>query len=258
MDAKLLNQLTRTMEANPADYMVSFRENLRKYIDHKEISLSDIAEEAGLSSETLKSLVYGDSKDCKLSTVVALARALHISVDELVGCGTISPVMCESIAITRNLPSNFVHFVRWAIRYHERCIHEAKVSKKAVNIMIAEETGEHNITINNNFELMDISDLSDMIRPKIFMGIRIPNDNYMPLVSEGSVLLLANDRKPLPSENVVVISGGFLWIVKREEEKTPNGTKVYYRSPRDSRYRYDADEIEDILGYVAKIINPEK
>lgn len=257
MQNEILKKLSRKMVADPTDYMSSFRKNLQTYIDEKSISLHTISEEAGISFDTLKTLVYGDAKDCKLSTVVALARALHISVDELVGSGTISPVMCESIQITRNLPDNFVYFLRWAIRYHERALNEIQASKKAVNVMLAEFTNEGNLVMNNNFEIIDISDLPDSIRPKIFMGIKIPSDNFMPYYMEGDILLLANDRKALASEPSVVVIGGYLWIVKRKEEKDASGkTLIHYHSIRDGKFMTDADPVEEIIGYVTRVIHP--
>lgn len=254
IDNELLKSISRKMVAEPTDYMSSFRKNLQTYIDYKDISLQDIAEDANMSSETLKSLVYGKSMDCKLSTVVALARALHLSIDELVGAGTLSPMMCESIQITRNLPDNYVHFVRWAIRYHEMMLKEKNASIKAVNIMYAECDNAGNLTMNNNFELVDISRMSDDIRYKVFMGIRIPCDNYMPVLSEGDVLLLANDRIPLQNEMVVVVTDGFIRIVKRKVEKLADGTKLArYYSIRNGSCLSDENSVDEIVGYVVKI-----
>lgn len=251
---KQVNELSRKLVAEPDNYMDSFRKNMLTFIEPKEISIADIAEGAGLSPDTVKTLVYGKASDCKLSTAVALAKAIGISVDELVGCGTISPTMCESIQITRSLPDNFVHFVRWAIRYHERMLKQKKASKKAINIMYAECSRNGNLTMNNNFELMDISELDDFMRYKIFMGIRIPCEHYMPVLSEGSVLLLADDRKPLQNEMVVVVHNGFIQIVRQREEKIDGKTTVTYHSIRNEKILFGDEAIEEVIGYVVKIV----
>lgn len=253
---ELLKKLSRKMVADPNDYMSSFRTNLQTYINEKDISLADIADEAGMSVETLKTLVYGKAADCKLSTAVSLAKALKISVDELVGSGTLSPTMCESIQITRNLPDNFVQFVRWAIRYNERMLREKKASKKAINIMQADCTPNGNLLMNTNFELMDISDLQDYMRYKIFMGIKIPCGNYMPILAQGDSLLLANDRNPLQNEMVVVVSKGFIRIMKRKEEKNENGEKIAkYYSIQNNTFLELEDDIEEIIGYVVTVVH---
>lgn len=256
MQDELLKKLSKKMVAQPDNYMESFRKNLLTYVEHKDISISDIAEESGLSIETIKTLMYGKGTDCKLSTAVSIARALHISVDEIVGCGTISPTMCESIQITRNLPDNFVHFVRWAIRYHERMLKEKKASIKAINVMLAECSRNGNLSMNNNFELMDISNIEDYIRYKVFMGIKIPCEHYMPVLNEGDILLLANDRNPLQNETVVVVTKGFIRIVKRKEEKLSDGTKkASYYSIRNGQFLADETDVEEIIGYVAKTVH---
>ena len=251
---ELLKKLSRKMVADPEDYMKSFRTNLQTYIDEKDISLADIAEAAGMSIETIKTLVYGKAADCKLSTAVNLARALNLSVDELVGTGTLSEKMRESIQITRNLPDNYVHFVRWAIRYHEMMLSGKKVTKKAVNIMYTECANNGNLIMNNNFELVDISDIQDDQRYKIFMGIRIPCEHYMPVLFEGDVLMLATDRNPLQNETVVVVNNGYISIVKRKEEKNEKGEHVArYYSIRNGQLLGDENSIEDVVGYVVKV-----
>ena len=252
---KTLNQLSRKMVAEPDNYMSSLRKNLLTYVSEREITMAEIAEAANISIDTLKTVIYGDSKDVKLSTIVAIAKALHISIDELVGAGTISPVMCEFIQITRNLPENFVYFVRWAIRYHERQLTSKKASKKAINVMMAECTHHGNLRMNNNFELMDISNLDDVVRPKIYMGLQIPCDHYMPIYSEGDVLLLANDRLPLQTEVCLIVQCGFIWMVKRKVELDENGKKVVnYYNARDGKFRSGEDQVDEILGYVVRTV----
>lgn len=252
MDADLLKKLSKNLTTNSDNYMNSFRKNLSIYLSEKGISLASMSEAAGISYETLKSVVYGDSKDCKLSTAVALAKALGISVDELIGSGTIEPNVRESIVICRNLPDTYVRFVRWAIRYYERMLTESKVSKRAITVMIAESTNEGNVLLTNNFEVLDISDIPEIVRPKVFMGIKLPCDNYMPIYGENDILLIANDRKAMPSETAVIIFGGFMWLAKRKEVMDEFGNKVpKYFSIRDGKFRVDECDVEEVVGYVA-------
>lgn len=249
-----LRKLSKNLVTNNTDFMRSFRHNLLMYVGEKDISIHDIAEEADISFETLKSLIYGDSKDCKLSTAVALAKALGVSVDELVGADTIEPVVKESISITRNLPDNYVHFVRWAIRYYERMLEEKKVSSKAVNVMLPVCSNEGNIVLTNNFEVRDISKIKEFVRPKVFMGIKLPSDAYMPIYAEEDILLIANDRLPMPNENSVIIYGGFMWLAKRRLDVCENGEKrACFYSIRDGKFRVAESDIEELIGYVADV-----
>ena len=253
-DNELLNSLTRKMVANPKNYMESFRSNLFVYIDNRKITLSEIAEEAGISVETLKTLVYGKGTDCKLSTAVALARALHISVDELVGAGTLTPTMCESISIVRNLPENFVYFVRWVIRFNERMLAEHEVTEKAINVMLPECCHDGNLRMTTDFDVLDVSDMPNDKRHKVFMGLQIPCEHYMPSFAPSDVLVLANDRRPLQGEVVVIVNNGFIRIGKWHEEKQPDGSKLVsiLTVKRNSLMAY-LSEVDEIIGYVVEI-----
>lgn len=248
-----LRKLSANLTAEPDDYMHSFRKNLDVYIDRKEITLAELAELADIPLNTLKSLVYGDSKDCHISTAVKLARVLHISVDELIGAGTITPQTCESLQLTRMMPESFTHFVRWAIHYHYNMLTTHKVSIKSVELMLPEVNESGGIRMTNDFDVIDISYVSDELRPKIFMGIRIPCDNYQPHYFEGDVIFVANDREARENENVVVSVGETMWILKRKVEKIDDKDVVNYYSIRDGRLFAHEDEIDFVIGYVVKL-----
>lgn len=99
VDKKILRRLSKDLVANPENYIDSFRKNLFMYVDRKDITLSELAEEADISVSTLRSFMYGDSTDCHVSTVVKLAKALGVSCDELLGAGTISSQTCEALQL---------------------------------------------------------------------------------------------------------------------------------------------------------------
>ena len=241
-----LRALSSNLTAKPDDYMHSFRRNISIYTDQKDITLQEVSELADIPLSTLKSLLYGDAKDCNLSTAVKLARVFNVSVDELVGCGTISTQTCNSLQTMRLLPESFTHFVRWCIRFHYDNLRSHNVAKRAIEVMIPEISGEGNLRMTNQMEFLDISDLNDDIRPKIFMGIRVPSDMYAPLYFEGDVLLIANDRVPKEREKIVFSTSNNLWIL----EKRINNGNVEYVSVRDGKVRAKESDIENILGYV--------
>lgn len=237
------------------DMMKSLRDNLQFYMGEKNLSVHQLAENANISYETLKSLIYGKAKDCHISTAVALAKSMGISIDELINAGTIEPVVLESFKICRRLPFNYLRFVRWAIRYHARMMEVDKSLHKSVNVIIAESTNEGNIILSNNFEIVDISNMPEIVRPKIFMGIKLPSDNYMPKYGQNDILLIANDRNPLPSEVSVITLGGFIWLAKRvvdgnDEKGNPI---VNYYSIRDGKFRVSEVAIDESIGYIAGV-----
>jgi len=254
VDKKTLRRLSKELVANPDDYMDSFRKNLFMYIDRKDITLAELAEAADISTSTLRSFLYGDSSDCHVSMVVKLAKALNVSCDELMGSGTISPQTCESLQLMRQLPESFTHFVRWAIHYHNNMLMSGRVTSQAIEIMNAECADNGNLKSTNNFDVMDIGNLDDDIRPKIFMGIRIPNENYEPIYYPGDILLIANDRNARNGEKVVVTTNDNLWFLKKKEEAEGDSKQINYYSIRDGRKILSQDNVQFVLGYVVKVV----
>lgn len=249
MDKKNLRALSSKLISQPDDYMRSFRRNISVYIDQKEITLQEVAELADISLSTLKSLLYGCAKDCTLSNAIKLARVFDVSVDELVGCGTISPQTCNSLQTMRQLPESFTHFVRWCIKFHQENLRSHNVAKRAIEVMQPEIGDNGNLKMTNQMDFLDISELNDDIRPKIFMGIRIPSDMYAPIYFEGDILLIANDRVPKEHERIVFSTSNNLWIL----EKCKNMGEVEYISIRDGKTRAKENNIENILGYIVKV-----
>ena len=116
MDKEKLKNISKNLSADSNDFMSSFRKNMFMYIDEKDITIKDISEESDVPFSTLNTFLYGNSKDIKLSTAVKLAKALNVSIDELIGAETINEVSRESISICRNLPDNELYLIRWYIR----------------------------------------------------------------------------------------------------------------------------------------------
>lgn len=246
MNKEKLKKLSLNLTSNRENFMESFKKNVNMYVAEKDITIRQIAEEANIPFSTLNNFLYVDSKDCKLSTAVALARAFGVSIDELVGAETIEPITRESIAICRNLPENTNYLIRWFIRHQEALTSEHN-GKRVIGIMepICQMNG--NLKPVNVFTPFDISHLGNNIKPKVFIGFRLPCDHYMPHYSPYDILLVANDRCQNSIEHSVVVYGGNIFIAKRKVE---NGIPKYY-SIRDGKFRFDESEIDEVIGYIA-------
>lgn len=247
LEKEKLREISKKLSANRDDYISAFRSNLFMYVDDKDITLKDISESADIPFSTLNSFLYGNSKDIKLSTVVKLAHALDISIDELVGAETISEVPRESISICRNLPDNDLYLIRWYIRYIDSLNKNNKKGHNYVSVMEIECNHHGNLKMTTNYKHIDISNINEEYRYKIFFGITMPSDNYMPTYSPYDILLIANDRQPHPNENSLLRVGATLFIAKRKVE---NGIAKYY-SIRDGKYRLDESEVDQVIGYIA-------
>ena len=242
-----LNELSKNLSANRDDFISAFRHNLFMYIDEKDITIKEISEKANVPFSTLNSFLYGDSKDIKLSTAVKLAHALDVSIDELVGADTINEVSRESISICRNLPENDVYLIRWYIRYIDSLNKKNEPNKRYVSVMKLECNHNGNLKITSNYLHIDVTDIDKEYRGKVFFGITMPCEHYMPTYSPYDILLIANDRQPNPNENSLIRIDGYLYIANRKIE---NGAAKYY-SIRDGKFRINERDIDEHIGYIA-------
>ena len=249
MDKEKLCGISRKLTSNRENFIAAFRKNLFMYSDEKDITLKEIAENADIPFSTLNSFLYGSSKDIKLSTAVKLAHALDVSIDELVGADTLSGLSRESIAICRSLPENAVYLIRWYIRYIDRLNSKNKTGHKYVSIMEIDQAENGNLKMSTQYKQIDITNIPPEVKSKVFFGITMPCDRYMPTYSPYDILLIANDRSPKPSENSLLQINKYLFIAKRRIE---NGVAKYY-SIRDGKFRCDEDMIDENIGYIAYV-----
>ncbi len=252
MDEELLQKLSKQLVTDSDNYMNSLRKNLDLYVAQKDITIREIAEEADISLNTLNSILYGNVKDCKLSTIIALSKAFHISIDELVGCETIEPSMRECIQISRNLPKQSRYLVQWFI-HHQKQLMQRPNRRHLLNVVQPILTDNGNLKMSSEYTLLDISTIPESIRSKVFVGMKLKCDHYMPTYSPYDILLIANDRNPFLSENCVILASNSIFIAKRKTE-TVNGKEVVrFYSIRDEKPRLYEDEVEEVIGYIAGV-----
>ena len=251
MNKEKLKKISRNLSANSNDFMSAFRKNMFMYLEEKDITIKDISEESDIPFSTLNTFLYGDSKDIKLSTAVKLAKALNVSIDELIGAETINEVSRESISICRNLPDNAVYLIRWYIRYIDSLNKKNEPHRRYVSIMELECNHNGNLKMTTNYRHIDITDIGEEYRSKVFFGITMPCDNYMPIYSPYDILLVANDREPYYNENSLLRIDGQLRIAKRKVE---NNIAKYY-SIRDGKFRINENDVDEVIGYIACKIN---
>lgn len=244
------NSSEEKMVEKSTKYIDTFRKNIDMLMAQHDYTIKETAEIADISYDTFKTFLYDkEAKDCRLSTAVKLARAFHLSIDELVGAGTIHPAGLESMKSYRALPEGSKRFIDWHIR-NQTFIHEKHIGKKMVNVMLPLCSNSGNMKQTNDYELMDISHLSDELVYKIFLGIKIPCLHYLPHFTQGDILLIANERDAMKGENTVLLFQDNLVITNRVVE---NGVEHYY-GIRDGKLRSLAPEQFQVLGYIAKVI----
>lgn len=233
--------------------MECFRSNVQTYVDHKQIKASQIAEKADLSVKTLDNFLHNHTKDCNLSTAVQLSWALETSLDELVGAETINPQAKRIMPIYRNLPESDQYLVCWLVNYLSN-LNETISDKSLYRSIMEIECLNGYLHLTSSYHKANISSIPLNIRTKIFFGIKMPCEHYMPIYSPYETLLIANDRAPMHNENCFVRVGKIGYILK---VKIENG-KIRFYSIRDGKFRLEYDEIDEIVGYIATTIIEEQ
>ena len=249
MEKEKCKRLSSELTYSEDYFMDNLRKNLGMYVSEPDITLRAISEKADIPLETLKKLLYKDSRDCKLSTVIGLAKTFGVTVDELIGGGSLTESDMRCISMFRNLPEHYQYIVKWFLKRQSQLTHEKfRQGRKTIPVMILDENVDGTLHISSNFNTLDISTLPDNIRPQIFMGIRLGVDHYMPTYSPYDILLIANDRNPKPSENSVIICANNVFVARR----CPVGNHGY-ASIRDGKFRCYEKDVDDVIGYVAYV-----
>ena len=213
--------------SNPTNYVDSFRKNIFLLMDVKDLSLRELSEKADMPYETLKSFLYGDAKDCKLSTAVKISRAFDISIDELVGAETMHPLSRQSLTMCRKMPDYVVYLIRSFIR-HQYNIY-CHLDEKSVNIPVYLPECQNGYLMTTNVtETVCIDHLTNGLKSKICIGLKIPCEHYEPYYMPGEIVLLAADRDGQHNERCVVSYRGNFFLVR----------KIFYIENGQKKFKY--------------------
>lgn len=242
--------------SNPTNYVESLRKNVFQLMESHGWSIRELSERADMPFETLKSFLYGNSKDCKLSTVVKIASAFEISIDELVGAGTLPMLSRESLSMCRKMPDYVVYLVRSFIRHQYQL--QQQFDSDSINIpVLLPECRNGNMQTTNITETVCIDHLTDVLKSKICIGLRIPCEHYEPFYMPGEIVLLAADRDGEHNERCVVSYKGSMFLTKKIFY-IENGKKEFkYVSIIDGKTEFLPKNMIDRLGYVVGFLNPD-
>ena len=108
-----------------------------------------------------------------------------------------------------------------------------------------------NLKKTGDYDKLDISELNEELYHKVFFGIKIPCEHYLPYYMQNDILLIANDREAMKGENTVIMIGDNICITNRVKE---NGKVRYYGLRDNMLHAKDLDTVQ-VVGYIAKVIS---
>ena len=256
MEKEKLKKLSLNLTTDRNDYMKAFRKNIDMYIAEKDITLREISEAADIPYSTLNTFVYGNSADCKLSTAVKLARAFGISIDELVGAGTIEDETRTTIATARNLKDHHRHVIRMFAK-HQYLLHgDVPEKSKQISVMLPECQHGH-LRTTTITEALNIDHLPQSVKTEACLGLRIPCKHYEPLFMRDETLILGAHREGLNGEKCVVSKDGNLYICKKNILTIDGKRITNYHSVINGKLLFNYSDIDDRVGYVIGFLNPD-
>ncbi len=250
MTKEKLANLSKNLVTDKDNYMSAFHKNLNMYVAQPDLTIHEIAEMSDLSFSTINTFLYGNNKDCMLSTAIHLSRAFHVSIDELTGCETLSKEERSLLQDFRNSNPRTRYLIQWFIDLQKTLLTRAGAEKdRFIRIMNLRVDAKGNLFPSNDFTIINIKDCPPDIKPQVFLGIHLNCPNYMPAYSPYDVLLIANDRPPKPNEDCVILHCGKIYLARRVQ--TEDGAVFY--SIRDRQPHVTEKEIDRIIGYIAGV-----
>lgn len=230
--------------------MKNFKKSICMHITQADMTIKDLAEISDIPFSTLNSILYKDIKNCMISTAVSLSKALHVSIDELINCETISEEERHILSSVRLLPKHAKQLILWIIKQQVQIYRNNDPQKnKVISVMRPVHKDFGGILPSNDFFPLDISSRSDDVKSKVFLGVELSSENYMPYYSPYDVLLVANDRTASLREHCIVIYYGKLYITR----KIHVDCDYLYIPLCDDRLYMREKELDDMVGYVADV-----
>lgn len=241
---------------NSPNFMESFRENIDILMDQKGYTIKDLSEKADINFETFKTFLYGDSKDCKLSTAVKLARVLGVSIDEIVGAGTINEPSRESLEMCRYMPEHALYLIRSFIKHQYNIYSQTEKCSKVISVLLPECRSGY-LPTTNVVKPLCIDHLTENLKSKVCLGLQVPCDHYEPYYMPGDILLIATDRAAVNNEKCVLTYRGNIFISTKKFYIEDGQKKFKYASLIDPERDVLPNDVEEKFGYVVGFLNSD-
>lgn len=239
---------------NSENWMEAFRQNLGLLRTYHGWPVRVLAEKADISENTINKIVQGKTNDCDMHIVVKIAKAFDISVDELIGAGTMSAEIKESISKCRVMPWHFKNSAKIYIKHIYKLWEKSNFPED--RLVITPECKRGHLQTSNITTTIDISHIPQSAIGRVAHGLLIPCDHYEPYFMRGEVVLLAVDRDGQDGEMCVISHNGEYYIV-RKKMYILNGQKKWKYMSLFTEKEFLREEIDDKLGYVVGFLNAD-
>ncbi len=208
-------------------------ERLRHIFHEKEITWQECAELADIPLETMRNLYYGKVKDPKVSTMLNLSHALHVSINWLMG---------ESIS-SKEEDLLLMHYRKCGV--HGKSILQQVAKYEASTALDERESPcRHSVPCIYPSCLADdgskygTGETKDIYttESKAFMAICVPNNNWAPRFCKHDIILL-KDTFPKHGEEALFTYHGEIYFRKYIEGEREHILRCINGRHRDLVFR---------------------
>lgn len=236
-------------------YGDTFSKNVNLLKEQYGFTIQDISDGTGLSQETIKSILYYENKDYKITHLAKMAEFFNLSMEELCGSSALHENTIASIEKLRILEGKYNYFLQATIDWmYQQSIEQAHVTTVPVYAPKCDPVyGSLKYDVRHIEKPLDISDVPDAIRSKILMAVKIPCGHYIPYYYPGDYLLIAKDRNVSPHETVVVIRNGHIELCTVKYVYKSNDVSKEMYSLINKEHCGNIKDCQQVLGYVATV-----
>ena len=184
-------------------------EQLKQILSEKKITWQDCAELADIPFETMRNLYYGKVKDPKISTLLNLSHALHLSVNRLMG-ESVSTKEEELLMNYRKCGIHGKSILQQVAKYEANtALHEREAPGRHSIPCIIPDTLAHDGAKYGTGETKEVY----TSEPEAFMALYVPNNNWVPRFCKHDIILL-KDKFPKHGEEALFTYKGKIYYRK--------------------------------------------
>ncbi len=209
--------------------MISKR--LRTILDTQNITMEMLSLQSGVPLETIRNLFYHKAENPRLKTVLALSRALGVTVESLLSVEQNADDPEDKLLLYHyhQASSHGQHLIRFIASMEADLIHNKNHLPDTHTIPYFYPT---NAASDDSFYTTCDVRCLDVSCPEAFAAIRIPNNQNAPEYWKDDILLLAN-RFPNPGEHTVFYYNSQVHLRKFQLSSSNEYlfTSIYERTP---------------------------
>ncbi len=223
-------------------------ERLKFVMRSRNVTISQLAEAAEVSEDTIKSIRSGKIKNPSINIMIAIADALNITLDGLLHRKSLSDDEVELLKNYRILSTHGKNAVQMTANAEKHLLSSDDKEQRRIICIVPTQTKSSDVDFSmHNTEYITIP--ADCF-PEADMAVKIITNNLYPIYSKGDILAIEKNFPALGTIGIFVDRQG-TEIIRKYVEK--NGTMILEPLSKCNKAVVYSDDIT-CLGRILGII----